>query len=358
MCDICGRQFMYKSTLEIHAAVHSEEKLYQCSTCGKSFKTYATLYSHQYVHKTDSPHNCPDCGKAFKTKERCKAHQKRHSGLKPHECDICGRCFPDKGGLSKHKKTVHCTEKRFVCNYCGKACSRADNLRVHMKIHDKTGISPTELGMTDRKIQQPTSDSRPQISRSEQMEAVDSLNRMEADLERITSGVGYDRLVDTVIERSIEKRLESKMSTSYTHGSNMQHGNHPPPSNTPGGDSMVTNISSPSGAISPPLTRVYPDSHVAPYIPATEQDSHIVPMAIPMTSHNSSHIGNIGSGEHGCTPHNVVAPLAPSSIALPLPPTSSQLSQMAPTAPYMYMWPYVHHSAPNTSQSHEGNNYY
>ncbi|XP_048747485.2 zinc finger protein 595-like [Ostrea edulis] len=137
MCDICGRQFMYKSTLEIHAAVHSDEKSFQCSTCGKSFKTYATLYSHQYVHKSESPYNCPECGKSFKTKERCKAHQKRHSGLKPYECEQCGRCFPDKGGLSKHTKTVHCEVKMFVCDICGKACSRADNLRVHMKIHNK-----------------------------------------------------------------------------------------------------------------------------------------------------------------------------------------------------------------------------
>ncbi|XP_062588771.1 zinc finger protein 665-like [Saccostrea cucullata] len=137
MCDICGRQFMYKSTLEIHAAVHSDQKSFQCSTCGKSFKTYATLYSHQYVHKSESPYNCPECGKSFKTKERCKAHQKRHSGLKPFECKECGRCFPDKGGLSKHTKTVHCEVKLFVCDICGKSCSRADNLRVHMKIHNK-----------------------------------------------------------------------------------------------------------------------------------------------------------------------------------------------------------------------------
>jgi uncharacterized Zn-finger protein len=137
MCDVCGRQFMYKSALEMHRAIHRDDKQYTCKVCNKSFKTYPTLYSHQYVHKEDSPYCCAQCGKAFKTKERCKAHEKRHSGLKPFECGICHHCFPDNGGLSKHMRTVHCSVKKFVCDICGKATSRADNLRVHMKVHTK-----------------------------------------------------------------------------------------------------------------------------------------------------------------------------------------------------------------------------
>ncbi|WAR21369.1 ZN226-like protein [Mya arenaria] len=137
MCDVCGRQFMYKSALEMHRAIHKDDKSFVCKTCGKAFKTYPTLYSHQYVHKVDSPYTCSICGKTFKTKERLKAHEKRHSGLKPFECNLCHHCFPDKGGLSKHMKTVHCNVKKFVCDICGKATSRADNLRVHMKVHMK-----------------------------------------------------------------------------------------------------------------------------------------------------------------------------------------------------------------------------
>lgn len=148
MCDVCGRQFMYKSTLEIHTAIHKDEKSYQCSTCGKSFKTYATLYSHQYVHRTESPYPCPECGKPFKTKERCKAHQRRHSGTKSFSCDVCGNLFQDKGGLSKHKRTVHADYKRFACPVCGKTCSRADNLRVHMKIHGKLTQNAEPLDTT------------------------------------------------------------------------------------------------------------------------------------------------------------------------------------------------------------------
>ena len=135
MCDVCGNTFMYKSNLEAHYKVHGETRSFKCAVCNKAFKTYATLYSHQLVHRQDNPFNCRSCGKAFKTKERLKAHEKRHLGLKPFCCEQCGSCFPDKGGLSKHRKTVHATKTRFACPICQKGCNRADNLRVHMKVH-------------------------------------------------------------------------------------------------------------------------------------------------------------------------------------------------------------------------------
>ena len=140
MCHICGHTFMYKSNLEAHAMVHSEERKYTCNICGSNFKTYATLYSHRLVHKTETPFSCAICCKAFKSKERKLAHEKRHLGEKPFQCEICGRSFPDKGGLSKHMKTVHAKVKRFACPVCRKSCSRADNLRVHMRVHRDPGL--------------------------------------------------------------------------------------------------------------------------------------------------------------------------------------------------------------------------
>jgi len=145
MCDMCGKRFVYKSALDMHKAIHKDEKSFTCKICDKSFKTYPTLYSHQYVHRVDSPFSCSTCNKSFKTKERLKAHERRHSGLKPHKCMMCDHCFPDKGGLSKHLRTVHCKVKKFVCDICGKSTARADNLRVHMKVHMKgTDYKPKE----------------------------------------------------------------------------------------------------------------------------------------------------------------------------------------------------------------------
>lgn len=280
MCDICGRQFMYKSTLEIHAAVHSEEKTFVCSICGKSFKTYATLYSHQYVHKTDSPYKCSDCGKPFKTKERCKAHQRRHSGLKPFECDLCGRCFPDKGGLSKHKKTVHCDVKKFVCPYCGKSCSRADNLRVHMKIHGK--------------------------------------------------GTGK---ADPAIDKQIADAMNIQKTQEQRHFEPSQHNPLPVTENL----QMSTQMSTTTPSMSPPTMMGRPAigiEHSSPYVLNPDNNSlNGINMSIPLTSHTAT--AEISSP---IPPTNMQPVLAPSTTT-PVP----SMAGISPY-PGMYMWPYTHSS--------------
>ena len=37
-CEICGKIFGYKCNLELHGAVHSDEKNFVCGTCGRGFK--------------------------------------------------------------------------------------------------------------------------------------------------------------------------------------------------------------------------------------------------------------------------------------------------------------------------------
>ena len=140
ICDVCGATFMYRSNLDAHCAVHSDARAHSCASCNKTFKTYATLYSHQQSHKHTEPFVCATCGKSFKTKERMKAHARRHTGLKPFRCNLCNGMFPDKGGLSKHRKTVHASTPRFACPVCHKMCNRADNLRVHMKVHNDADL--------------------------------------------------------------------------------------------------------------------------------------------------------------------------------------------------------------------------
>ncbi|XP_064602846.1 zinc finger protein 3-like [Liolophura sinensis] len=138
MCDICGLTFMFKSNLEMHAAVHSDVKKFQCSECGKAFKTYPTLYSHQQCHNPVDRFKCSVCDKMFKTKGRCYAHEKRHTEQKKYQCNYCHKLFSSKGDMSKHKRTVHSDAKRFSCPMCGKPSARSDNLRVHLiRVHRK-----------------------------------------------------------------------------------------------------------------------------------------------------------------------------------------------------------------------------
>ncbi|ELT87606.1 hypothetical protein CAPTEDRAFT_179867 [Capitella teleta] len=135
MCDICGSHFMFKSTLLAHIPTHENSTANECSICHKTFKTYSSLYSHKLVHSNAKPFVCSVCNKGFKTRERLRIHEQRHLGLKPFSCSQCGNCFPDKGGLAKHIRTVHSRKMKYACPVCRKESNRADNLRVHMKIH-------------------------------------------------------------------------------------------------------------------------------------------------------------------------------------------------------------------------------
>ena len=38
LCDICGKSFLYKKTLETHKRVHSGERPCVCKICGKTFR--------------------------------------------------------------------------------------------------------------------------------------------------------------------------------------------------------------------------------------------------------------------------------------------------------------------------------
>lgn len=302
MCDVCGRQFMYKSTLEIHSAIHKDEKTYQCSTCGKSFKTYATLYSHQYVHRTESPYPCPECGKPFKTKERCKAHQKRHAGTKSFTCDVCGNLFQDKGGLSKHKRTVHAEFKRFACPVCGKTCSRADNLRVHMKIHGKW-----------------TSNTEP----------IDTTTSIESQIEKASISA-----VQQELSRQ-SKDVNHKEPTRPNEPSNTHDNRNP----SPNADSFQSHAASKEMSTSPTLapltaTRNYPEQQHFPNISPGPHSNMNVPLAL--TSMASSHIHPAENTENIQSGH------------------SGPVTQIPNPSPFMYMWPYInpHQNVPNP-QEHE-----
>ncbi|XP_070570367.1 uncharacterized protein [Ptychodera flava] len=165
-CSYCGKAFAQANGLRTHIMSHTGEKPYKCTLCDKAFNSAFKLKCHKAMHEDKLPYPCELCDKAFTMPCHLKLHHsKYHLKLRPYLCDTCGKDFADSKTLYYHKKIhsddpkqfvcSHCSrgfhsksllikherthtgEKPFACQECGKKFSRSDNLRCHMKIHNR-----------------------------------------------------------------------------------------------------------------------------------------------------------------------------------------------------------------------------
>ncbi|OXB71131.1 UNVERIFIED_CONTAM: hypothetical protein H355_008318 [Colinus virginianus] len=92
----------------------------------------------EYVHKTicEKPFTCEICGKSFTAKSSLQTHIRIHRGEKPYSCGICGKSFSDSSAKRRHC-ILHTGKKPFSCPECSVQFARLDNLKSHLKIHSK-----------------------------------------------------------------------------------------------------------------------------------------------------------------------------------------------------------------------------
>ena len=110
VCHVCGKTFATFNSLKQHAAQHGEKR-FQCEHPGCQFRaTYkGNLRIHMKTHldrqeNPDKFHLCDLCGKSFTTRLSLEQHRLIHSGEKPYMCSICGKAFNNRGYLWFHKK--------------------------------------------------------------------------------------------------------------------------------------------------------------------------------------------------------------------------------------------------------------
>ena len=79
-----------------------------CELCGEMIGSSVMTVHLQFKHNINRPEkkwNCQYCGKAFRGSSNLRDHENTHTGARPHMCKNCGICFSQSGSYSNHKKS-------------------------------------------------------------------------------------------------------------------------------------------------------------------------------------------------------------------------------------------------------------
>nr|XP_019582976.1 PREDICTED: zinc finger protein 648 [Rhinolophus sinicus] len=139
-CPDCGKAFVRSSDLRKHQRnMHGDHKPFRCAQCSLTFNKPLSLLRHQRAHLGEKPFRCPACDREFAVASRMLEHQRVHSGERPFRCPTCGKCFTKSSNLLEHQ-TLHSGQRPFKCADCGVAFAQPSRLARHQRIH--TGERP------------------------------------------------------------------------------------------------------------------------------------------------------------------------------------------------------------------------
>ncbi|CAK1554328.1 unnamed protein product [Leptosia nina] len=117
-CTLCEKKFVKAARLQEHnMAVHLKITPIQCPITGCQFacssrsvlRTHRRVAHGRAVQKRD--HVCDMCGKAYTTKKSLEGHLRTHSGERPFHCAKCPAAFGYEAALYNHNKLVHLKHK-------------------------------------------------------------------------------------------------------------------------------------------------------------------------------------------------------------------------------------------------------
>ncbi|XP_075223083.1 uncharacterized protein LOC142325339 [Lycorma delicatula] len=139
-CHICGKVLPKKKSLEVHLVSHSGENKCWCNICGKQLSSRASLRYHiRALHCTERSWHCQYCGKGYMSRELQLIHERTHTGVKPYKCSVCNKAFSGSNSLNQHMQK-HSNARKFQCTYCLKRFLRKGTLNIHVRTH--TGDKP------------------------------------------------------------------------------------------------------------------------------------------------------------------------------------------------------------------------
>ena len=108
----------HESEVIRHISHHLNKKQFVCEECIKEFSLKSNLIRHKRsVHSTDKTFVCNhiDCNKTFNSKQSLTRHKLSHSSVKSFGCNKCNKRFKTYNNLLTHKKLVHTNVRSLVC---------------------------------------------------------------------------------------------------------------------------------------------------------------------------------------------------------------------------------------------------
>ncbi|CAH0550445.1 unnamed protein product [Brassicogethes aeneus] len=105
-CKFCDRVFAKEAYFTQHNnAHHNDKNQFQCKICGKKFFSQKILDTHAKKHKGNKPHKCNICPKQYNFKSDLNRHMFVHykTKVKPYNCTTCGKGFLRKDHFNNHQ---------------------------------------------------------------------------------------------------------------------------------------------------------------------------------------------------------------------------------------------------------------
>ncbi|XP_030752800.1 PR domain zinc finger protein 5-like [Sitophilus oryzae] len=152
-CTLCKMSFKKPSSLAKHLEMKrcvptprvERQGHFVCDLCGKEFRFYKTFNLHQRDHAGDKPYKCSYCPKSFVINSKRLAHEVSHTDARPYSCETCGQSYKTWKHLRRHLVVHNSSVLTFTCHFCDREFSTKDTLRAHVRLCSKKYLVPYNI---------------------------------------------------------------------------------------------------------------------------------------------------------------------------------------------------------------------